>query len=392
MGNLQKLLFGWMSKAAVLDYLKRCTESERNRQAEILSKWEESSQAAITISENEPNIAETVETLSFYQGMHDKIARIISHPSFKTTFKNSSAEFKLVEIDKLVTFQAAIDMAYSSKLAGGLSIKSPESIVDFCFPLDAQNPPVGQHHSSQYSYEFFSESSDFRVTDVVTHEVKEGDLIKDIASGNPALVLSIVLGYGIPFVTAVNAGKKLVVSNGLHRLHALRSLGIKFAPAIVLSEPQQIPGFYASNIEHFIGRARPPLLKDFFDSQLTIELQTQPVRKVIRIIASQEVSEELLEGQPERHFGSATDYDALGTAIIKKQVQILGVEIAVETARHAGITVDATGQAKGMDKTGLRALLGAFKQIEGGFAIIAAKKAIAPFLNEKLDLPEELKD
>ena len=85
-------------------------------------------------------------------------------------------------------------------------------------------------------------------------------------------------------------------------------------------------------------------------------------------------------------------YDELMTAIVKKEISIMGKEVALRESRSVpGIQVDDNGNVSGGSKAKLRALIDVYKQLSGGMAIVFAKRAIAPFLTGKEDLPEELK-
>ena len=85
-------------------------------------------------------------------------------------------------------------------------------------------------------------------------------------------------------------------------------------------------------------------------------------------------------------------YDELMTAIIKKEISIVGREVALRIARSVpGIKVDDDGNVTDGTKAKLRSLANAYKELSGGIAFVFAKKAIAPILTGKEDLPEELK-
>ena len=87
------------------------------------------------------------------------------------------------------------------------------------------------------------------------------------------------------------------------------------------------------------------------------------------------------------------DYDRLMTAIIKKQMSIIGSEFALKVARNVpGIEVDDKGNVtSSASKAKLRILVEEYKLISGELAVLFAKKAIQSLLNGKEDLPDELK-
>ena len=88
-----------------------------------------------------------------------------------------------------------------------------------------------------------------------------------------------------------------------------------------------------------------------------------------------------------------TNYAELMTAIIKKQIDIIGAKVALKQARTvSGVEVDDEGNVKkGASKEKLAKLIGAYKQIAGAVAVMFAKNAIQPLLKGDEDLPDELK-
>ena len=85
-------------------------------------------------------------------------------------------------------------------------------------------------------------------------------------------------------------------------------------------------------------------------------------------------------------------YDELMTAVVKRQVAIIGQKIAINKAKEVkGITVDDSGNVSGGNKAKLESLVEKYKGIAGGVAVLFAKKAIKPLLSGKEDLPDTLK-
>jgi hypothetical protein len=85
-------------------------------------------------------------------------------------------------------------------------------------------------------------------------------------------------------------------------------------------------------------------------------------------------------------------YDELMTAIVKKQISIIGEKVALKMAIEVpGLKVDSSGNVAGGNKSKLEALVDKYKEIAGGVAVLFAKKAIKPLLSGKEDLPDDLK-
>jgi len=85
-------------------------------------------------------------------------------------------------------------------------------------------------------------------------------------------------------------------------------------------------------------------------------------------------------------------YGELMTAIIKKQMAVMGDKVALQKARDvSGIKVDDSGNiTAGASKEKLSALVDSYKSVAGGVAVMFAKKAIAG-KTAGVNLPDELK-
>lgn len=81
------------------------------------------------------------------------------------------------------------------------------------------------------------------------------------------------------------------------------------------------------------------------------------------------------------------------TAIVKKQISIIGVKLAIHLARkvpNIKVSDDGTVTA-GANKEVMKMLVDQYKTIAGGISVMFAKKAIQPLLTGNEDLPDELR-
>jgi hypothetical protein len=74
-------------------------------------------------------------------------------------------------------------------------------------------------------------------------------------------------------------------------MHVLRARGITHAPMLVLRDAseQEIASLCGMPADSVMREIRPPLLKDFFDAELTFDLHEKARKRVIRISINQEV-------------------------------------------------------------------------------------------------------
>lgn len=161
---------------------------------------------------------------------------------------------------------------------------SKEEIFDLCLSSDQKPPQVNVNWLTNNLIQFTSLSNDLRFL--------EGELFDaDKASwhcpgGTTKNLIGVFVGYGAGYVNTISVNGRLILNNGMHRAYTLKSLGIKYMPAIVqyVSREEEIPVVLNKTEEirkDCIESKRPPLLKDFFDTELMRKIKlTTKVRLV----------------------------------------------------------------------------------------------------------------
>jgi len=88
-----------------------------------------------------------------------------------------------------------------------------------------------------------------------------------------------------------------------------------------------------------------------------------------------------------------TDYNILMSAVIKKEMSIIGKELVLRIARKTtDLEIDNLGNIKsGGTKMKLRLLVEEYKRVSGPLAVVFAKRAMKPLLTGNEDIPLELK-
>jgi len=97
------------------------------------------------------------------------------------------------------------------------------------------------------------------------------------------------VGFGSNFLTGIQAEGRVLLHNGYHRAHALRSAGITHAPCILQSVTRldeleiAAKSSVADDPNYYFGSARPALLKDYFDANIRKEYQVYKTHKKIEV-------------------------------------------------------------------------------------------------------------
>ena len=279
----QRLLYAFLPKENLSGWIKnKCTEIDKKRLPKILEKFENARQKLNSIFLAENGIAEKISVEEINNNFKEKMKTISEEQSFKNAYANQRIEFKMVEIDKLVLTQSGVFLDYVEELLKKFP-KNPteEELIDICFPLEKNPAEVSEKKINDFIYLYSSDSIDFRLLNI--HHIEIGDIkMGKYYAANPAKALLITLGFGLPFVNVFSVGGRIILNNGMQRLYALRSLGVKFAPAVV-KYSDKLPSSNVYSPEIILENPRPPLMKDFFDSDLTIDIMIKPKINNIKI-------------------------------------------------------------------------------------------------------------
>ncbi len=394
----QKVLLGWIDEKQFFSYLGGCEEQVRARAGELAVMWRRARQKRARLESREGGIAETIGVRELGVAAVPVVSRVMKEPAVKNSFGASQISFKLVEIDKLCALPLPIYLDFVESTLQGWREKELDErgLLDICFPENKPVPPIYENRLGKGKYEFHSDSEDFRIVSTVirTVEGNSDDIINRLAPGVPVKVLSIVLGYGLPHATAIRVGKRLLLNNGFHRLYALRKAGVARAPMLIVEEPEKIESMQKLPFESIESSNRPPLFKDYFDAELSLEAEAKHNTNVIEIaIGASAYKSDAEKTFAKGIFGGAapTSYAQLISAVVAKQGEIMGLEMALKAARKNGLQVEDDGSVANGSRQKLELLVGAYKELQGGMAVLFAKKAIKPLLTGKEDLPQELR-
>lgn len=159
------------------------------------------------------------------------------------------------------------------------------------FDFNRKAPQINHHLIANNAVLFSTTDHDVRAGKIEVRNIERhaqnnnGDKIS-------ALVIPILEGdsfvYCIkthaPFQMPDNTNKMiyfLTLQNGIHRAYALKSLGIEYMPCLIIepktsNETNMLMGNWKPERLQQNASQRPPLMKDFFNSELT---ETFKVRK-----------------------------------------------------------------------------------------------------------------
>jgi hypothetical protein len=264
-----------------------CIAGEVDRLPEILDRWR---RASIRMQELARTDAAALTQVSVHDpppALRARITEIQADALFQASFSLVPSEVKLVSIDNLVAPQRDVNLDYAAELQTRLAGYSGSELVEFCLAPRAVPPPIQDMQTAQNQITFTSPSLDLRFLGGFPKAITEDDIRADYFGGQPARVVTLLVGLGAAPINVWSAAGRLILNNGFHRTFALRSAGITEMPVVVqhaanpdIEFPDQILGLSRAYLLH---NPRPVVVKDFFDEALTVELRLKRRVKTVRV-------------------------------------------------------------------------------------------------------------
>ena len=262
--------------------------------SDLSNRWRIANDHIRELEKHEAGLADGASISQLPQELNELSANVLADPIFCRSFQIVPSEIAMVELDRLVVFQKHINLEYVARLQRSLgSQPSAEDIFRCCLPVDHPQPPVRAMQVAQNAFMFSSPSNDLRFSEAT---LLSRDQIAGYAPQGPVSgVVGLVVGFGSNFLNTIHAEDRLVLNNGSHRAFALRDLGVTHVPCIVqhVSRRDELEviasGDLLSKADYFLKGARPPLLKDYFDSALRSLLNVPRKQRQVKVAFGVEI-------------------------------------------------------------------------------------------------------
>jgi hypothetical protein len=257
-------------------------------QHRLTDEWRAANDLYYDLEQSEAGIADTAGMLPLPPALRPLARKLRRNRFFREAFDALPTRIAMVELDKLIVSQTHVERPFTDALGTGLGADpQPEALFRFCLPLDRPSPPVRAQRLSSDRWLFSSPSTDFRAHPLKLMRPEQIALLQSF--GPISAALSLPVGFGSNFLSAIRSGRRLLLQNGYHRAYALRALGISHAPCVVteVTRKDELKLIAAEDVcadpEFYFAAARPPLLRDFFDSRLAKVLPVVPLETVIEV-------------------------------------------------------------------------------------------------------------
>jgi hypothetical protein len=205
------------------------------------------------------------------------------HPFWKAN-KHS---IKMVKIDELITLQSYINVNRANDLAEKISKDASfEDLLYYTIDFNRKPAVIHNHVISQNAVLFSTNDHDVRLGRIEVRQIPRYDE-QGMSSDKTVPALVIPIQEGDPFVYCIRTHMAVIMpdgtqkqihfltlQNGIHRAYALRSLGIEYMPCLVIDpisaeETRMLMGNWSPERLQQNASQRPPLMKDFFNPELT---------------------------------------------------------------------------------------------------------------------------
>jgi hypothetical protein len=250
---------------------------------ETLERWQEQRARLEELVGREPGsaVAPIEPVPDQYTPLLDAYA---AEDAFKRTFPDGEWTYGIVELDGLVPLRKHVNLEYADQLASSYGAPpSLEALIQICLSPTKHPEPLEHARISPEVYEFRSERPDLRLLGSTVRRIDPDD-VRAASAGLPVIGVLAFVGFESLVVSTAPVGGRLALLNGLHRAYALRAVGVKKIPVVVREDQNALQDDRAEfSREELRIMERPPLLRDFFDPELSTTFRIKPQWKALTL-------------------------------------------------------------------------------------------------------------
>ena len=254
----------------------------------LTDEWRAANDLYYDLEVDEAGIADEIDCRPIDPALAPLVRRMQADPCYRNTFDTLPMSVEMVELDKLIVSQTHVTCSFSEKRAGALGPDpSAEALFRYCQPTERALPPVTIEKSDGNKWRISSQSTDLRPHEAVLLSSHQAAAIE--STGPIVAAIGLLVGFGSNFLTAIRSDRRLVLHNGYHRVHALRSLGITHAPCLIetVTRKDELRVAATEKVsddpEFYFKARRPPIVRDFFDPRLTRRFPVRPRRTLVEL-------------------------------------------------------------------------------------------------------------
>jgi hypothetical protein len=260
-----RALFGFMSEQDAGNFLTgMCVFQDQGEFESYKNKW---APAADSVSQLKLRVLSPVNQRELSQLHSDYVKHLIENPGFRQVFGSNFA-LREVELERVIAFQRHIDTEYAEELANKMA-SDDKYVLDCCLPLVFKQ-------ELQIS---FDQTVPGHIIGVGGPEVTIGGQLVQ----QPGVIF--LIGTQPNYVQVVEYENRYFLKNGYHRAYAALLSNRKQIPAVVFRAQDFAmvgalnPTFFSREL---LLSAAPPLLCDFLNEKIAVDVKLKPMRKLLR--------------------------------------------------------------------------------------------------------------
>ena len=252
----------------------------------LVAEWKEARAVALNVIKEEAGDVDSIGVRELSEEMKPLAEQVLQQPSMHRMISLVPRRWCMVEIDRLVVFQESVNLRHVEQIKASLSPDpSAQEIIDLVACSGVHSHPAVRCTQADGGYMFTSASNDLRFLDVVTVEPDAIQNFTPIGSASHAIVMYV--GFSDNVISATRSGNRIILTNGSHRVYALRELGFRYVPCLLTDVSDGdvseflLPAAVKQDRQFYLDAPRPPLFKDYLDARLT---RVVPVIRKISVL------------------------------------------------------------------------------------------------------------
>lgn len=264
-----------MGRSPIDDYLSFLVQSAGTGQVDIAAaavRWHAAARATDELQGREAGAADGVAIAAVPVELDAYVSTFLNDPVVTASYIAVPPSVGVIDLDRVVTFQRQVNLRYTeqlTRLIGDWQV-SDLALLKFCLAIDQPEPQISAIQASANTFVFSSLSHDARLLEA--RLVDAAHITGHVTAGRPHSAVVLQVGYGVNAISVVEVNGRWVLHNGTHRAYALRAAGVTSIPAVILRvtrpDDLSIVPPVQQNSAMYLGAARPPMLKDYFNPLL----------------------------------------------------------------------------------------------------------------------------
>ena len=279
-------MYGTTTQIELKNFLEICSVDTDGRKQEIKATWQAAVARFAQLREAESGEPDRIATRPLPPADQERAAALRTDASFVNTFSNYPISFEEVEIDRLIASQRSVHVEYVNHLTEKFN-HGIRSVFDFCLSPAQGASPISVGRTAANAFTVSSDNPGLRFLGAFEEPYRPGMLQIETPGGQAIRVVVLALGFALATANVYWVGRRLILNNGFHRLYTLRTLGITHAPVVVqqITHPELELAASISELprDYLVQNARPALMKDFFDPQLTCTVVQRGCIKALQV-------------------------------------------------------------------------------------------------------------